>query len=66
MRQSRVVWLAKQTLARIELLASLTLSRLITLVRSALLPLVKINEVFCWTDSTTAVHWIKGVYKEYK
>ena len=66
MRQSRVVWLAKQTLPRIELLASLTLSRLITLVRSALLPLVKINEVFCWTDSTTALHWIKGMYKEYK
>ena len=66
MSKSRVVWLAKQIFPRIELLASLTLSRLITLVRSALLPLVKINEVFCWTDSTTALHWIKGVYKEYK
>ena len=46
MSKSRVVWLAKQTFLRIELLASLTLSRLITLVRSALLPLVKIMKYF--------------------
>ena len=66
MSKSQVVALSKQTIPRIELLASLIPSRLISRVRSALLPLVMINEVFCWTDSTTTLHWIKGVDKEYK
>ena len=46
MSKSRVVPLSKQTISRTELLASLILSRLITRVRSALLPLVKITEIF--------------------
>ena len=46
MNKSRVVPLSKQTISRTELLASLVLSRLITRVRSALLPLVKITEIF--------------------
>ena len=28
--------------------------------------MIKINEIFCWTDSTTTLHWIKGVDKENK
>ena len=52
MSKSQVILLPKQTIPRIELLVSLILSKLITQVRSALLPLVKINEIFCWTDST--------------
>ena len=66
MSKSQVVALSKQTIPWIELLASLIPSRLISRVRSALLPLVMINEVFFWTDSTTTLHWIKGVDKEYK
>ena len=46
MNKLRVVPLSKQTISRTELLASLILSRLITRVRSALLPLVKITEIF--------------------
>ena len=51
MSKSQVKLLPKQTIPRIELLVSLILSKLITRVHSALLPLVKINEIFCWTDS---------------
>ena len=46
MSKLRVIPLSKQTISRTELLASLVLSRLITRVRSALLPLVKITEIF--------------------
>ena len=52
MSKPQVILLPKQTIPRIELLVSLILSKLITRVHSALLPLVKINEIFCWTDST--------------
>ena len=66
MNKSRVVPLSKQTISRTELLASLVLSRLIARVCSALLPLVKIYDIYFWKDSTTTLHWIKGVDKEYK
>ena len=66
MSKSRVVPLARQTIPRIELLASLILSRLVNRVRTALIPVVKVDEIFCWTDSTTTLHWIKGVGKEFK
>ena len=66
MNKSRVVPLSKQAIPRTELLASLVLSRLIARVCSALLPLVKIYDIFFWKDSTTTLHWIKGVDKEYK
>ena len=66
MNKSRVVPLSKQTISRTELLASLVLSRLIARVCSALLPLVKIYDIFFWKDSTTTLHWIKGLDKEYK
>ena len=46
MSKLRVVPLSKQTIPRTVLLVSLVLSRLITRVRSALLPLVKITEIF--------------------
>ena len=28
--------------------------------------MIKVDEVFCWTDSKTTLHWIKGVGREYK
>ena len=52
MSKSQVILLPKQTIPRIELLVSLILSKLITRVHSALVPVVKINEIFCWTDFT--------------
>ena len=51
---------------RLELLSALILSRLITTVEEALKPLVAIEKIYCWTDSTTALHWIIGTNKEWK
>ena len=59
MSKTRVAPLAKQTISRLELLAALILSRLVYRVRVALLPVIKVDEVFCWTDSMTTLHWIK-------
>ncbi|XP_044183283.1 uncharacterized protein LOC122963962 [Acropora millepora] len=66
MSKTRVAPLAKQTIPRLELLAALILSRLINRVRVALLPVIKVDEVYCWTDSMTKLHWIKGVERNYK
>ena len=54
------------SLFRLELLSALILSRLITTVEEALKPLVAIEKIYCWTDSTTALHWIIGTNKEWK
>ena len=66
MSKTRVAPLAKQTIPRLELLAALILSSLIDRVRVALLPVIKVDEVYCWTDSMTTLHWIKGVEINYK
>ena len=66
MSKTRVAPLAKQTIPRLELLAALILSRLVDRVCVALLPVINVDEVFCWTDSMTTLHWIKGVGREYK
>ena len=66
MSKTRVAPLTRQTIPRLELLAALILSRFVNRVRTAFLPVVMINEVFCWTDSMTPMHWIRGVDKEYK
>ena len=65
MSKPRVAPLTKPTIPRLELLAALILARLVQRIREALQPIAQI-EVFCWTDSMTTLHWIKGVNKEYK
>ncbi len=42
------------------------LSRLINLVEEALSPVVNIERIYCWSDSITALYWIKGVEKDWK
>ena len=66
MSKTRVAPLAKQTIPRLELLAALILSRLVYRVRVVLLPVIKVDEVFCWTASMTTLHWITEVGREYK
>ena len=66
MSKTRVAFLTKPTIPRLELLAALILARLVQRIREALQPIAQINEVLCWTDSMTTLHWIKGVDKEYK
>ena len=64
--KTRVAPLSQLTIPRLELLSALILSRLITTVEEALKPLVAIEKIYCWTDSTTALHWIIGTNKEWK
>ena len=64
--KSRVAPLSKQTIPRLELLACVILARLITAVRDMFLPVIKAEIVKCWTDSITALYWIKGCNKEWK
>ena len=64
--KTRVAPLSQLTIPRLELLSALNLSRLITTVEEAHKPLVAIEKIYCWTDSTTALHWIIGTNKEWK
>ena len=64
--KTRVAPLSQPTIPRLELLSPLILSRLITTVEEALKPLVAIEKIYSWTDSTTALRWIMGTNKEWK
>ena len=66
MSKTRVAPLKRSTIPRLELLAALILARLVVRVKEALQPVAQVNELFCWTDSMTTLHWIKGIDKEYK
>ena len=64
--KTRLAPLSQLTIPRLELLSALILSRLMTTVEEALKPLVAIERIYCWTDSTTALHWIIGTNKEWE
>ena len=63
MSKTRVAPLKRPTIPRLELLAALILARLVLHVKEVLQPVAQVNEVFCWTDSMTTLHWIKGIDK---
>ena len=46
------------SIARLELLSCLLLSKFITMVVKAVEVEVKVNKVFCWSDSQIAIWWI--------
>ena len=64
--KTRVAPLKKPTIPRLELLSALILARLISSVQTMLTPLCKTTVVRCFTDSITAMYWIKGEDKEWK
>ena len=69
MSKLRVVPLSKQTISRTELSASLGHSYYPGWLPESVQPYFhwsRLLKYFCWTDSTTTLHWIKGVDKEYK
>ena len=64
--KSRVARVKELTLPRLELLAALVLTRLITHVKEALELDVTITNMTCWTDSRVTLFWIKGEEREWK
>ena len=64
--KSRVAPLENQNIPRLELLAGLTLARLVSTVERALQPITRIDKVNCWLDSLTAIYWILQERKEWK
>ena len=64
--KTRIAPMAKQTIPRLELLACLLASRLLDSVKKALDEVLNIEYEILWTDSTTALHWIRNSEKEYK
>ena len=51
-------------ITRSELLSCLLLSKLITMAVKAVEVEVKINKVFCWSDSQIAIWWICQIGKK--
>lgn len=64
--KSRVALLENQSIPRLELLAGLTLARLASTVERALQPITRIDNVYCWLNSLTAIYWILQESKEWK
>ena len=64
--KTRVAPLSEQTIPRLELLSAVVLSRLIHSVKEALSSEMKIDKLFCWTDSKIAWYWIVQSQKEWK
>ena len=54
------------SIPRIELLACLLLSKLVSAVVNAMSVEVVVSKIVCWTDSLVALWWIKRVDKNWK
>ena len=64
--KTRVAPLAKHSIPRLELLLATILTRLCNTVADALQQAVRIDKVYCWLDSLTALYWIHQENKEWK
>ena len=64
--KTRVSPLKNQTIPRLELLAALLLARLISSVTEALESELSLSDPCCFSDSTVALYWIRGVEKSWK
>ena len=54
------------SIASLEVLSCLLLSKLITMVVMAVEVEVKVKKVFCWSDSQIAIWWICHIGKKWK
>ena len=61
----RLVPLKSFTIPRIELLAFVSLSKLLVSVLETLKQEVKVTAMFCWSDSVVALRWMKEVHKRW-
>ena len=65
-RKCRLAPMKNFSIARLELLSCLLLSKLITMAVKAVELEVKVNKVFCWSDSQIAIWWICQIGKKWK
>ena len=63
--KSRVTPSSPMSIPRLKLLAALILARLISSIQEALVKVLNLKEIFCWTDSITVFYWIQS-NKEFK
>ena len=56
--------MTNQTIPRLELLSCLVAARLLTSVKEAISETLTIESETMWTDSTTALHWIRIKYRK--
>jgi hypothetical protein len=64
--KTRVAPLKKETIPRLELLAALTLAKLMKPVSDALDGVLNIAEIICWVYLQIVLWWINGKGKQYK
>ncbi len=64
--KTRVSPLKTQTIPRLELLSALLLARLMDCITRALEGELPLSEPHCFSDSTVAIFWIRGVEKTWK
>eukprot|EP00794_Sanderia_malayensis_P016989 gene16989-18701_t len=66
MSKTRVSPLKKMSIPRLELLSCLILARLMDNVKKTIDSIVNISNTYYWSDSITAIYWIKGTEKDWK
>lgn len=64
--KTRVSPTKSQTIPRLELMSALLLARLCHTVEEALKGVIQLDQTVCYTDSKVALHWIRGMDKEWK
>ena len=64
--RTRVAPINGDTIPRLELLGALVLARLINFVLTAFEGTLRVDSVFCWSDSQIVLWWIWSVNREFK
>ena len=64
--KTRLVPIKEENIPRLELLGCLLLSKLIKSVYEAVGGVVRLSEIYCWSDAQILFWWIKQTHKNWK